>query len=74
MCRGCRLKKKLVASSLTKKFPSTFRLCDGNLKKFVLLLRKGVYLPRINFIVSFKRNILVIKIMFMHKEYGMFGI
>ena len=26
-----------------KKFPRTYKFCDGNLNKFVLLLRKGVY-------------------------------
>ena len=26
-----------------KKFPTTYKFCDGNLNKFVLLLRKGVY-------------------------------
>ena len=28
---------------LIKKFPRTYKVCDGNLNKFVLLLRKGVY-------------------------------
>ena len=28
---------------LIKKFPITYKFCDGNLNKFVLLLRKGVY-------------------------------
>ena len=28
---------------LIKKFPITYKFCNGNLNKFVLLLRKGVY-------------------------------
>ena len=28
---------------LTKKFPRIYQFCNGNLNKFVLLLRKGVY-------------------------------
>ena len=30
-------------SGLIKKFPNVYRFCDGNLDKFILLLRKGVY-------------------------------
>ena len=29
--------------NLTEKFPRTYKFCNGNLNKFVLLLRKGVY-------------------------------
>ena len=28
---------------LIKKFPSIYQLCNGDLNKFILLLRKGVY-------------------------------
>ena len=38
-CEQC---KKLI-EGLIKKFPSIHQFCDGNLNKFVLLLRKGVY-------------------------------
>ena len=38
-CKQC---KKLI-EGLIKKFPSIHQFCDGNLNKFVLLLRKGVY-------------------------------
>ena len=38
-CEQC---KKLI-EELIKKFPSMHQFCDGNLNKFVLLLRKGVY-------------------------------
>ena len=38
-------KKKCFKSinGLIKKFPNIYRFCRGNLKKFVLLLRKRVY-------------------------------
>ena len=42
-CNTCNFKKKLIANNLIKRFPSAFKLCKGNLKKFLLLLRKGVY-------------------------------
>ena len=38
-CEQC---KKLI-EGLIKKFPSIYQFCNGNLNKFVLLLRKGVY-------------------------------
>ena len=38
-CEQC---KKLI-EGLIKKFPSIHQFCNGNLNKFVLLLRKGVY-------------------------------
>ena len=87
-CNTCNFKKKVKANILIKRFPSTFKLCKGSLKKFLLSLRKGVYpyeymdsidkfneteLPSIDkFYISFKRNILVIKIMLMQKMYGIF--
>ena len=30
-------------NKLIEKFPRIYQFCNGNLKKFVLLLRKGVY-------------------------------
>ena len=38
-CEQC---KKLI-EALIKKFPRAYQFCNGNLNKFVLLLRKGVY-------------------------------
>ena len=38
-CEEC---KKLI-EGLIKKFPSIYQFCNGNLNKFILLLRKGVY-------------------------------
>ena len=38
-CEQC---KKLI-EGLIKKLPSIYQFCNGNLNKFILLLRKGVY-------------------------------
>ena len=38
-CEEC---KKLI-EGLIKKFPSIYHFCNGDLNKFILLLRKGVY-------------------------------
>ena len=38
-CEKC---KKLI-KGLIKKFPSIYQFCTGDLSKFILLLRKGVY-------------------------------
>ena len=38
-CEECKKMKK----GLIKKFPSIYQFCNGDLKKFILLLRKGVY-------------------------------
>ena len=34
---------KISQTELIKKFPNTYTFCNGDLNKFVLLLRKGVY-------------------------------
>ena len=36
--------KKISQAALVEKFPNTYQLCNKDLNKFVLLLRKGVYL------------------------------
>ena len=36
--------KKISQAVLIEKFPNTYKLCNGDLNKFSLLLRKGVYL------------------------------
>ena len=36
--------KKMSYASLIEKFPNTYQLCNNDLNKFDLLLRKGVYL------------------------------
>ena len=38
-CEQC----KKVIDGLVEMFPSVYQFCNGNLSKFVLLLRKGVY-------------------------------
>ena len=38
-CRKC----KKIIERLIKTFPSIYQFCNGDLNKFVLLLRKGVY-------------------------------
>ena len=35
-CNTCNFKKKVIANNLIKRFPSTFKLGEGNLKKFLL--------------------------------------
>ena len=37
------LHKKLSTDILKQRFPNTYRLCNNNVDKFKLLLRKGVY-------------------------------
>ena len=32
-----------MLDALIKKFPSTYELCNNNIDKFLLLLKKGVY-------------------------------
>ena len=34
---------KITQAPLTEKFPNTYQLCNKDLNKFALLLRKGVY-------------------------------
>ena len=42
-CRECKKEWKRPIEGLIRKFPSIYQLCNGDLNKFVLLLRKGVY-------------------------------
>ena len=42
-CKSCNTKNKQLLDSLLKKFPSTYKLCNNSIDKFLLLLRKGVY-------------------------------
>ena len=42
-CRECKEKWEKPIKGLTKKFSSIYQFCNGDLNKFVLLLRKGVY-------------------------------
>ena len=42
-CRECKEEWKRLINELIEKFPSIYQFCNGDLNKFVLLLRKGVY-------------------------------
>ena len=42
-CYICKSRQYQLFSSITNRFPITFKLCRYNIKKFLLLLRKGVY-------------------------------
>ena len=43
-CFNCKsYYEKDFNKELIKKFASTYEICNGNLNKFILLLRKGVY-------------------------------
>ena len=42
-CKECKEEWKRPINELIEKFPSIYQFCNGDLNKFVLLLRKGVY-------------------------------
>ena len=42
-CKECKEEWKRPINELTEEFPSIYQFCNGNLIKFVLLLKKGVY-------------------------------
>ena len=42
-CKTCKSKESQLVSNLIKKFPSTYKLCNKSIEKFILLLKKGVY-------------------------------
>ena len=42
-CKECKEEQKRPLNELIENFPSIYKFCNGNLNKFVLLLRKGVY-------------------------------
>ena len=41
-CKECRKKLKPI-NGLIKKFPNTYKFCNNDINKFILLLRKGAY-------------------------------
>ena len=43
-CKECKEEWKIPINELIENFPSIYQFCNGNLNKFVMLLRKGVYL------------------------------
>ena len=42
-CNRCNNKSYKSVGALKKKFPNTYRFCNKDISKFILLLRKGVY-------------------------------
>ena len=42
-CKECNETSGKSVNGLIEKFPRTYKFCNGNLNKFVLLLRKSVY-------------------------------
>ena len=42
-CKTCNCKNKQQLDTLINNFPSTYKLCNNNIDKFLLLLRKGTY-------------------------------
>ena len=42
-CKKCNGISNKSINDLIEKFPNTYQICNGDLNKFVLLLRKGVY-------------------------------
>ena len=42
-CKECNGTSNKSVNELIEKFPNTYQFCNGDLNKFVLLLRKGVY-------------------------------
>ena len=42
-CGECKGKCKITIEGFIKKFPSTYQFSNGDLKKFILLLRRGAY-------------------------------
>ena len=42
-CKECSGTSPKSVNDLTEKFPRVHKFCNGDLNKFVLLLRKGVY-------------------------------
>ena len=43
ICKECNETSAKSVNDLIEKFPRTYKFCNGNLNKFVLLLRKSVY-------------------------------
>ena len=41
-CRECKEKYKIAIKGLIKQFSSIYQFCNGDINKFILLLRRGV--------------------------------
>ena len=42
-CKECKEECKRPLNKLIENFPNTYQFCNGDLNKFVIILRKGVY-------------------------------
>ena len=42
-CKSYKSKKEQLLHTLIENFPGAYKLCNKNIKKFILLLKKGVY-------------------------------
>ena len=42
-CKECRKKQLKPINGLIKKFPNTYKFCNNDINKFILIFRKGVY-------------------------------
>ena len=42
-CKECKEEWKRPLNKLIESFPSMYQFCNGNLNKFAMLLRKGIY-------------------------------
>ena len=42
-CKTCTKRSKQLITSLKDKFPNLYQLSEGNIKKFIILLKKGIY-------------------------------
>ena len=42
-CKTCNSKQDQLLNTLIENFPSTYKLCNKSTKKFILLLKKGIY-------------------------------
>ena len=42
-CKECKKSYTKVANESIKNFPTLYKFCNGDLNKFFLLLRKGIY-------------------------------
>ena len=42
-CKECKEEWKRPLNKLIENFPSIYQFCNGNFKKFVMLLRKGIF-------------------------------
>ena len=81
-CKACLWRKDIKLSELVKNFPNTYNLCRGDVEKFLLLLRKGVYPyeymnnmskfieKELTFIASLILQVLASKIIRMLRKYG----